>query len=281
MLMKKYLFPYGWIGIVILALSGWLLYCGNSLAGIWFTPVMWSGYILFIDNVIYGRTGKSLISLSRAQLPIILILSIGSWLIFEGYNVYLKNWHYMNLPEKLWIRYTGYAWAFATITPAILITADFLKSFNLFDSARSKPFRIKQKTFIIIIIFSVLLSLYPLIFPNEYLFPLVWCSFIFLVDPANYLLGGRSLFRDMMEGKPGRMYRLLLTGLICGLLWEFWNYWAAVKWIYTVPYFPGYKFFEMPAAGYLGFPPFAVECYVIYQLFKVLLEKAGITLRYA
>ncbi|KPK87066.1 hypothetical protein AMJ80_12745 [bacterium SM23_31] len=77
------------------------------------------------------------------------------------------------------------------------------------------------------------------------------------------------------------MYRLLLTGLICGLLWEFWNYWAAVKWIYTVPYFPEYKFFEMPVAGYLGFPPFAVECYVIYQLFKVLLEKAGITLRYA
>ena len=263
-------------------LSEWLLFRGNSFIGTWFTPIMWSGYILLIDNLIYGRTGKSLISLSRAQFPIILLLSIGSWLIFEGYNVYLHNWEYINKPENRWIFYLGCAWSFATITPGILVTADFLKSFNLFNSTKIKPLHIKQKTFIIIIIISALLSLYPLLFPNKYLFPLVWGSFIFLVDPVTYLLGGKSLFKDLMEGKPGRIYQLLLAGLICGFLWEFWNYWAATKWEYTLPYwyFPEYKFFEMPVAGYLGFPPFAIECYVIYQFCKALLEKVGITLRY-
>ena len=57
---------------------------------------------------------------------------------------------------------------------------------------------------------------------------------------------------------------LLLAGLACGLLWECWNYWAYPKWVYTVPVPPDVKLFEMPLAGYLGFPAFAVECFVMY-----------------
>ena len=51
---------------------------------------------------------------------------------------------------------------------------------------------------------------------------------------------------------------------MCGLLWECWNYWARTKWVYTVPVPPDIKIFEMPLAGYLGFPVFAVECFVMY-----------------
>jgi hypothetical protein len=53
-------------------------------------------------------------------------------------------------------------------------------------------------------------------------------------------------------------------GIVCGLLWECWNYWAHTKWVYTVPVPPHVKLFEMPLAGYLGFPAFAVECFVMY-----------------
>ena len=60
--------------------------------------------------------------------------------------------------------------------------------------------------------------------------------------------------------------RLLLGGLICGGLWEFWNFWAYTKWLYTVPYFENLKWFEMPPLGFLGFPPFALECYVLVNL---------------
>jgi hypothetical protein len=53
--------------------------------------------------------------------------------------------------------------------------------------------------------------------------------------------------------------------LICGGLWEFWNFWASAKWIYTVPWVGEVKLFEMPVLGFFGFPPFAEECYVIAQ----------------
>jgi hypothetical protein len=58
----------------------------------------------------------------------------------------------------------------------------------------------------------------------------------------------------------------LLGGLVCGILWEFWNFWARTKWIYAVPILSEIKIFEMPVLGFLGFPPFAVECYVLYHL---------------
>jgi hypothetical protein len=50
-----------------------------------------------------------------------------------------------------------------------------------------------------------------------------------------------------------------LSGMVCGFLWEFWNYWSVTKWVYTVPFFEDFKVFEMPAPGYIGFGFFALE----------------------
>ncbi len=249
--------------------------------GIWMTPVMWTGYILLADNIVYKRQNYSLLSLSGRLLPAILLISISSWLIFEGYNLLLKNWYYVNLPENRAIRFLGYAWSFSTITPGILVTKDALVSFGMFKHKRCSQLRISNRSLSAIIGTSLLLSIYPLVFPNKYLFPLIWCSVIFLVDPIVYLLKGRSILGELIEGKPGTLLQLLLAGLVCGLLWEFWNYWAIAKWIYTVPYFPQFKLFEMPVIGFLGFPPFAVECYVLYQLFKKLLHIIGVKLKYS
>jgi hypothetical protein len=85
------------------------------------------------------------------------------------------------------------------------------------------------------------------------------------LEPINYRFGGRSLLRDLEEGKPRKIYLLLIAGLICGFLWEFWNFWALSKWIYTVPVFEGTKGFEMPFFGFLGFPPFTIQAYVMYN----------------
>ena len=189
-------------------------------------------------------------------------------------------WYYINLPENRAIRFLEYARSFSTITPGILVTKDVLISFGMFKHTRCSQLRFSKKSLSVIIGTSLLLSIYPLVFPNKHLFPLVWCSFIFLVDPIVYLLKGRSILGDLREGKPGTLLQLLLAGLVCGLLWEFWNYWAVAKWIYTVPYFPQFKLSEMPVVGFLGFPLFAVECYVLYQLFKKLLHIIGVNLEY-
>jgi hypothetical protein len=37
-----------------------------------------------------------------------------------------------------------------------------------------------------------------------------------------------------------------------------------------VPVFPSIRLFEMPAAGYLGFPPFALEVFAMYHFVRPL-----------
>jgi hypothetical protein len=100
-------------------------------------------------------------------------------------------------------------------------------------------------------------------------------GFIFLLEPFNYWFGGRSLLKDLEEGNPRKIYLLLMAGLICGFLWEFWNFWALSKWIYTVPFFDKLKGFEMPYLGFLGFPPFAVQAYVMYNSISLFRFRRG------
>ena len=60
------------------------------------------------------------------------------------------------------------------------------------------------------------------------------------------------------------------------MLGEFWNYWAVTKCTYTVPYLGDVKLFEMPVLGYLGFPPFAVECWAMYVFCRSLIQPGSI-----
>jgi len=114
----------------------------------------------------------------------------------------------------------------------------------------------------------------PLAWP-EVLFPLTWGSFILLLEPWNRRHADSSRLRELELGEAGPSLRWLLAGLVSGVLWETWNYWARVKWMYTVPGFESLKVFEMPLAGFLGFPPFALECVAVV----VALEALGRRLR--
>jgi hypothetical protein len=103
----------------------------------------------------------------------------------------------------------------------------------------------------------------------------VWLGFIFLLDPLNARLGGESLLVDLHAGRWDRMINLALSGLLCGVLWEFWNYWAGAKWHYTVPIMENLKVFEMPVPGYLGFPAFAFECFTMYVFVRTIYAYVG------
>ena len=114
----------------------------------------------------------------------------------------------------------------------------------------------------------------PFVVPDAlavYMAAPVWLGFIFLLDPINAALGGESLWTDLRGGRRERLINLSLSGLLCGLLWEFWNYWSRAKWIYSVPIMENLKLFEMPLPGYLGFPAFAVECFTMYVFVRTVL----------
>jgi hypothetical protein len=263
---------YGIIGLSVIVIAEILMFNGYLPVAMFFTPIVWTGYILFMDAYLYKLRGESLISDRRQELIFMIPLSIGCWVIFEGYNLLLNNWYYQNLPEHPLLRLFGYAWSFATIFPGIFLTAEFLEESGAIAPCSVRPWRITQRFQTTYMVIGAICLIVPLFFHSPYLFPPVWAGFIFLLEPLNYRFGGISLLRDLEQGKAQRLWSLLLSGLICGILWEFWNYWTYTKWIYTVPYPPDMKIFEMPLLGWLGFPPFAVECYVMYNILRRILK---------
>lgn len=268
-----------WLGLAIIMGAEILLFSGNSFVVIYFTPLVWSGYIIFVDNIIYQQKRTSLLRQRPKELLFMLPLSILFWLIFEFYNFFINNWYYVGLPADLLKRGIGYAWAFATIWPAILLTAEAVQNSSWISQRSIKPLVIKRDYLYGSLAIGIFCLTIPLIVSKElarYLAAPVWLGFIFLLEPINYWLGKNSLTLRLVAGDPRPLYSLLLSGFICGILWEFWNYWAGAKWYYIVPILGEIKVFEMPILGYLGFPPFAIECYTMYYFAQNLLVKARV-----
>jgi hypothetical protein len=270
---------HGYIGVAIIAGAELLLFSGNRLAGHWFTPIVWTGYILFVDALVFKFKGRSLLVNDRFEFFAVAIISIASWWLFEFYNAprfWNSNlelwWHYHNLETNLWVRRIGYDWAFATITPALLETAELFGTTIFTQKPSGKGLRFSRSTLILAAVLGAVGVVGPLLFPNEWLAPVIWLSFILLLDPLNSLRAWPSITGNLAHGDWRRFWSLLASGLVCGFLWEFWNYWALSKWTYTVPYFGNIKIFEMPVLGFLGFPPFAIECWAMYIFVRSLLS---------
>jgi hypothetical protein len=234
----------------------------------WNTPICWTGFILFADSVVFRARGRSWLRSSPGEFAFLAIASIPLWLVFECYNLFIDNWYYTGLPEDPALRTFGYAWSFATIWPAIFEAADLIDvwRFPTLPALPAPPARPAQPALAVFanasLVAGAAMLLWPIIWPSRYLAAPVWLGFIFLLEPVNVRLGAGSLF-DREVGTR-RVTNLVLSGFLCGILWEFWNYWAGAKWHYTVPILEKVKLFEMPLPGYLGFPAFALECFTMY-----------------
>ena len=260
---------YGWLGVVVMCASEAGMLAGVPPFSTWHTPIAWTGYILLVDAVVWKRRGSSWLRSARAEFLYLAIASVPLWVIFEMYNKYfIHNWYYVGLPESLPVRYVGYVWAFATISPAIFQTGELIGSLR--DRRRPEAADVRPRAealgtaaWVSVGVGVAMLAL-PIAYPSTYLAAPVWLGFIFLLDPLNARAGSESILGDWRQGRRDRLVNLLAAGLFCGLVWEFWNYWAATKWIYNVPILPEVKLFEMPILGFGGFPPFAVECFTMY-----------------
>jgi hypothetical protein len=265
-------FPrYGVAGIVIIGGAELLLLLQIRIVGVYFTPLVWTGYILLADALNLYWHGRSLIISRRGEFLVMLPWSIICWCVFEAYNLYLRNWTYIGLPVNPLLRYLGYGWSFGTIFPGVLETAELIQPF--FHSAgapRKENLVPLSGSFIIVSIGAGLACLIiPLLLDSAgaaRAFGLIWVGFFFLLDPVNHVFGGRSVLAELRNKNYELFIALTAGGLVCGILWEFWNYWAIGKWVYSVPIsIAGPKLFEMPLLGYLGFIPFAYECRAMQQ----------------
>ena len=265
---------HGWIGLGLVLAAEAALLSGQPLVARWFTPLVWTGYVLLVDALAARLTGRSYLTTDRVEGVLVGLASVGCWWLFEWYNAprFWRGgadaaglwWRYQGLEPNLFLRRLGYDWSFATIFPALFLTATVLRA-RVFRRVRVRPWRPPRATLRALVVVGAVAAVLPLVIASAWLVPLVWVAFTLLLEPLNARAGRPSWLADLGRGDASRLAALLAAGVVCGALWEFWNYWAATKWTYSVPYLGHVKIFEMPVLGYLGFPPFALECFAMYH----------------
>jgi hypothetical protein len=231
----------------------------------WYYLFAWWPYILAAEAMLAGR-GASLLFSQPRRFLLLLPLSLAAWLFFEVLNFRLQNWHYLNVPASLPLRWLGYSLSFATVIPGLLVTKTLLQELGAGRFSPSRPLPRLVKAAPLIQLIGALFLVLPMLWPR-YFFPLVWGGVVLIVDPFLYTRREPSFLAQIARGHWRQFFLWLYAGAVCGLLWELWNYWAGARWHYTVPFVGDLKLFEMPLLGFLGFPPFALECAALISLF--------------
>jgi hypothetical protein len=239
----------------------------------WYFQWAWWSYIFVVEALNRRLGAPTLIRGRRDDFLRLCFLSVLLWTFFEALNLRLGNWYYvMDHPSRA-LRWLGGLLAFATVLPAILGTESLLSRVGRLRQVPMPPLRWSRSRDTACLVAGFAFLLLPLVWPDLF-FPLAWGSLVLLLEPWNRRHARRSLLRDLEAGEASPLLRTLLAGLVCGLLWECWNFWARAKWVYTVPGFEGLKVFEMPLAGFLGFPAFAVECQSVVSFIEAWRERS-------
>jgi hypothetical protein len=265
---------YGLIGIIMIAFAELnFIFKIEPFASKYFI-IIWLGYILLIDALVFKLRKKSLLMNNPYKLGGLFLLSAVFWWIFEFANLQVGNWNYNGTSGAA--IFTNLGWKtiyFSTVLPALFETYELIRSIHLFDKIKFKKKHKISKNFIHIMIgIGVITFVLPMVFP-KYFYPLIWVTFFFLLDPINYLHKQPSIIGHLKDKKLVIPLSLLLAGIVMGFFWEFWNYWALNKWFYNIPFVGFFKIFEMPILGYLGYFPFALELYAMYWFVLSLFKK--------
>ena len=252
-------------GALLLAAGVWTLVADVPVLNTcWYLPA-WYGYLAVLSGLIHLRRGESLPLSRPRELGAMLFWSVPFWFIFEAYNLAIRNWYYVfTLRSDLAAGAVAFL-AFATVLPACFFHAELLAAFGLFERMRWRPLRVGRGLEAALVAAGAACMIMPVVLPR-YAFWMVWGAALGLPAVCNRRARAPSLLADLEAGRPGRLLRLAAGGMIAGGVWECANYWARCKWIYTVPGLEDWKLFEMPVAGFLGFPVLALAGFESYSL---------------
>lgn len=272
------IFPWhGWLGAALVLIAWPLNWILPGARTAWLFFPLWLGYALFVDGLVYLRKGSSLATRSRVAYIGLFLISAPVWWLFELINLRTQNWSYQGVESFSPLAYFMLASLnFSTVVPAVFGAAELASTFAWIK--QFKPgFVIRDDRVTTLGFFItgwVMLGLL-LIWP-EYCFPFVWLSVYFITEPLNVWFGFRSLAQRTRVGDWRAPVSLFIGVLITAFFWEMWNYYAYPKWIYRVPFVGFWHIFEMPALGYGGYLPFALELYALYHLVMGVLGKRSI-----
>ncbi len=195
------------------------------------------------------------------------LASVPVWWWFEAVNTRVDNWEYLLTHPYNDVEYAVFASiAFSTVIPA-LDAASRLMVGRALIGRMPGPESGPATTFgygLLRVEAAAGLTATGLVFAlPDMFFPLVWVGPFLILDAAVGFVRGQSLVAQVAAGRWQTLVAVAFAGLLCGALWEMWNFWAAPKWVYDIPYLGYAMIFEMPVLGYLGYVPFA---WGIYQL---------------
>ena len=256
-------------GVLLLSFAIWGLVRDIAPISQFFYAYAWWGWILLLDGFCVWRRGSSLLTTRRSLFWLLAGSSITFWMFFELLNLRFRNWYYIGTVELASPSACLAAGAFVIVAFSTVFIGMF-EAFDALGAARILTKRRKRRVLsrwlpLGLQMLGLTMAILAIAFPF-YLAPLIWGSFTFLLDPWNYRRGNRSLLRDIEAGDERAVWRLFVAGLISGLIWESLNFFAPQKWIYTVRGLEGFKLFEMPLLGFLGFPALAFDAVTAFSL---------------
>lgn len=285
---------FGWLGLAMMIVGEITMLLApippdkvpaTNFIVIAFTPFMWTGYIMFVDGWIWARGYQSFFRDTPRHWPMLMVFSILIWVMFECFNFAAWAWWYIYIPANPLVRDIVYAWAFATIIPAMLRTRSLFATFKMFDKSHQwdiqwTPFKLSL-SFVLGLVFTFIPVMFSQYWANMFVW-WIWLGFIFLLEPIIYFVRApHSIYRDIESpqyGGNGRIsffWQAFWAGLLCGFIWESWNFQTylhhGLYWHYNLNQLYvnmgfGLHWGKMPILGFLGYPPFIWECYALFEL---------------
>ena len=250
--------PLVFVGLALLVPSWTLLWTRTTFWNPVFFWGTWTGGTLLMYA--FGRWGYP--GLRRHLL--LAVVSVPLWWWFELVNKRVGNWEYISAYDYNRVEYFLFAsLAFSTVGSALDAASRLTERGPLSSSAPGSAFGRRGYVGEIAVGVILVLLLFP--FPDVF-FPLTWVGPFAVCDGLVGYWGGRSLASELRQGEWRLAAAIGSAGLLCGFLWEFWNFWASPKWVYDVPVFDFLHVFEMPLMGYGGYIPFG---WSVYQLLRL------------
>lgn len=214
---------YGYLGFALIALAMINFFTVIQPFATWYIPIIWTGFILFVDSLVYEVSKKSLISTYPKEVLLMVVISIPFWTLFEVYNLFTMSWHYVH-----YIWYVHFI-DFAIILPAFVETFSLFKALEFgkrFDFKKAKSL-VKEKRAIknsmyenvikLLIVFGAICAVLPVLFPKA-AYAFVWFGLLLFLDPLNYLTGRPSILHKISTGKKSLAAQIVFAGLITGFL---------------------------------------------------------------
>ena len=261
-------FPlWGWFALAVMA-GGWVL--AWTRFG-WFAAfqrypyvLQWGGFIVWVNALCVKRCGRSPLTDCPRRFLLLFPVSSLFWWFFEYLNRYVWNWFYVGVPGIGPVEYVVFATAcFASVLPGVVSVAAFLGTFRVFSDeayAEMAKVDIRSKSSLAVLGALSLAGLTGIVFFPQWAYPFLWISPLMVFVLVQVLMGERSVLDALAAGNWSVVVRFAVAALVCGFVWETWNYYSQAKWIYNVPWVERWKVWEMPVLGFAGYLPFGVEC---------------------